>query len=260
MADNKRVIVDPNKFQPTEEHHKNAEAYVLSNFMPYVNHAIQSLRQAGKIPHDVSNSDLHEVAVHGMMKAIDGFDPGRETKLGSFIHASIKGAIQNHLKPKDIAESVAAKIPRGEASAPGQQYMHVSSGSTGRQIAETMGGSIDEEGGEGGGYGTTASSAAMLSQRLTPEQRQVMEAKVKAHDERKAKLAQMQAPKPEPTPTPSTPAAPMDATPTNVGEVKEIAPGKKIAVRRAIDHSASAGEDTKLRHLAVDQAKNGGTK
>lgn len=254
-----RVMIDPNKFQPTEDHHKAAEAYLISNFMPYVNHAINQLRQAGKIPHDVSNSDLHEVAVHGMMKAIDGFDPARETKLGSYIHASIKGAIQQHLKPKDIAESVASKIPRGQASAPGQQYMHVSSGSTGRQIAETMGGSIDEEGGDPG-YTTAASSAALLSQRLTPEQRQAFEAKVKAHDERKAKLAEMKTVTQAPPP-PSTPAAPIDAQPTtNLGETKEVAPGKKIMVRRAIDHSAKAGEDTKLRHLAVDQAKNGGTK
>lgn len=46
----KRVIIDPNKLKPADEHLRSMEAYLVSNFMPHINHAIQSLRMAGKFP------------------------------------------------------------------------------------------------------------------------------------------------------------------------------------------------------------------
>lgn len=263
----KRVIVQPQKdagesldellaqHAPQEDEHKKAEAYLISNFTPQINYAIRQLRNSGHIPHDVSNSDLHEAAVHGLMKAIHGYDPATGKKLSSYAIATISGAIKEHLKPKDVPQSLLSQLPVAEKK-PGQQYMHVASSSTGRQVAETMGGSMGEEGAGTEGYSTIASSAAQLAQRLTPEQRTRWEAQLKEHDAAKAKVG---APAPVPTPKSTEPEKPLDTQPTaNLGEAKEVSPGKKIMVRRAIDHSAQAGEDTKLRHLAVDQAKNGG--
>lgn len=253
----KRVIIssqgDVGKQQ--EDEHKKVEAYLISNFTPQINYAINQLRKSGHIPNDVSNSDLHEVAVHGLMKAIHGYDPATGKKLSSYAIATISGAIKEHLKPKDVPQSLLSQLPVAEKK-PSQQYMHITGSSSGRQIAETMGGSLGEEGTGPEGYSTITTSAAQLAQRLTPEQKARWEAKLKEHDERKAKMGG--APTTAPVQRPTEPEKPLDIQPTNVGEIKEVAPGKKIAVRRAIDHSAKAGEDTKLRHLAVDQAKNGG--
>lgn len=262
----KRVIVQPQRdagevlddilaqHTSQEDEHKKAEAYLISNFIPQINYAIRQLRNSGHIPNDVSNSDLHEAAVHGLMKAIHGYDPSTGKKLSSYAIATISGAIKEHLKPKDVPQSLLSQLPVAEKK-PVQQYMHVAGSSSGRQIAETMGGSLGEEGAGPEGYSTIATSAAQLAQRLTPEQRARWEAKLKEHDERKAKMGGA----PAPVQKPMEPEKPLDTQPTaNLGEAKEIAPGKKIMVRRAIDHSAQAGEDIKLRHLAVDQAKNGG--
>jgi RNA polymerase sigma-B factor len=96
---------------------QQARAELVRRFLPLARQLARRYQRAGE-PLD----DLNQVASLGLIKAIDRFDPGRETAFSSFAVPTILGELKRHFRdrgwsvrvPRDLQELAVRLEPVGE--------------------------------------------------------------------------------------------------------------------------------------------------
>jgi len=96
---------------------QQARAQLVDRFLPLARQLARRYQRGGE-PLD----DLVQVASHGLLKAIDRFDPSRETAFSSFAVPTILGELKRHFRdkgwsvrvPRDLQELAVKLEPVGE--------------------------------------------------------------------------------------------------------------------------------------------------
>jgi hypothetical protein len=271
MADNqpKTVMYDPQKkFEEglsanKDAHHKNAEAYLMSNFFPIIDFTIKNMRSSGKIPEHIGDDELIDAASMGLWKAIANHNPDIGT-FQTYAVNNIKGAIQSKIKPKDISSADLSRNARynklhGEVG----QKMSPQSSSVGLG-AQSIGGGISDEGGGLVGIRTEKSPHAALAEKIHQGELQHFDRQNKKFEQEEAQRSRLgldastvrekagvQTPIPEAV-------APQQKEVEQPQIKQQISSPKKIVIRRAAD-IAQHNPDVHERLKAVD-ANRGGSK
>ena len=121
---------------------QRARAELVSRFLPLARQLARRYQRAGE-PLD----DLNQVASLGLIKAIDRFDPSRETAFSSFAVPTILGELKRHFRdrgwsvrvPRDLQELAVRLEPVGEELA-----RELGRQATPAEIAERTGATLEQ--------------------------------------------------------------------------------------------------------------------
>lgn len=83
---------------------KNLEQYLLTTYAPLIHSNIKALKASGKLPESMEDWEFHEPAMHGLMQAIDAYDPevakrvntNSKNPFKTLANSRIRGKIQDH--------------------------------------------------------------------------------------------------------------------------------------------------------------------
>lgn len=70
----------------------------FTEFAPAINMHVKKLRnEHGDAIKDIDDGDFHLAGFHGLMEAIDKYDPSRGTSFKTYAHSKINGRMRDHI-------------------------------------------------------------------------------------------------------------------------------------------------------------------
>jgi RNA polymerase sigma factor FliA len=86
--------------QQTKDNGVLARNQLIHEYLPYVKRIVQ--RISSRLPSHVEVADLLNAGTIGLIEAVDGYDPTRDTKFMTYAIHRIKGAVLSELRAQDI--------------------------------------------------------------------------------------------------------------------------------------------------------------
>ena len=88
----------------------------LTEWAPHIRMHVTKLKNQGKVPAHIEESDLHTAGMHGLYDAILRYDPDRGANFANFAGRRISGKMLDHITSSQDSSAI-PKLLRDQAKA-----------------------------------------------------------------------------------------------------------------------------------------------